>query len=439
MSTLAATDAAEGRGGAGEEGGGARRPLTSDEKRFVALLGLPTAALALALTVVTTYLPVVAQAALGSTVFIGLIVGLEGLMALWVPLVAGTWSDRLRTRWGGRLPFVAAGAPVMVAALVVLAFVRAPGVIAAVMALFFIAYFVAYEPYRALYPDAMPDAIEGRAQSVQALFRGLGTALAMLGGGLLLSLADPVPFVVTAVIVGGTLAGFCVALLRRGAPDRHDDDSPAEHQTAREAARHLVGLVREHPALREFLTANALWETSLGALKTFVILYITRGLGFGLPAAAAGVGIVAVFVLVAAAASGRLGDRRGRLRVLGVALPVYGIGLLVPFLVTSPWVIAAVAPVIGLGGGVVMALPYAILTPLMPEEEHGALTGFYTFSRGIGIALGPLLAGVAVSVLSGVFSSTEGYQAVWGVCAAAILLSLAFVGRLRRRIEAREG
>jgi MFS-type transporter involved in bile tolerance (Atg22 family) len=32
--------------------------------------------------------------------------------------------------------------------------------------------------------------------------------------------------------------------------------------------------------------------------------------------------------------------------------------------------------------------------PLMPKHEHGALSGFYSISRGVGIVLGPILAGV---------------------------------------------
>ena len=68
---------------------------------MLALLGLPTAALALAITVVTTYLPVVAHEYLGSTTVIGVLIGLEGVMALWVPLVVGAWSDDLRTPLGG--------------------------------------------------------------------------------------------------------------------------------------------------------------------------------------------------------------------------------------------------------------------------------------------------------------------------------------------------
>src|SRR5918911_1462936 len=94
-------------------------------RHIVALLGIPTLALALAVTMVTTYLPVVARSFIGSSVVIGVIVGIEGLLALWLPLVVGTWSDRLRTRLGGRLPFLLAAAPVAMAALAALGFVRA--------------------------------------------------------------------------------------------------------------------------------------------------------------------------------------------------------------------------------------------------------------------------------------------------------------------------
>jgi hypothetical protein len=49
---------------AGEEAeGGGERPLRRVEWRTLAVLGVPTFALALAITTVTTYLPVVAEAA----------------------------------------------------------------------------------------------------------------------------------------------------------------------------------------------------------------------------------------------------------------------------------------------------------------------------------------------------------------------------------------
>src|SRR5919108_605250 len=97
-----------------DRSGPAERPLKGKERRAVALLGVPTLVLALVVTLVTTYLPVVAQQFAGSTIVIGLIVGVEGLVALWLPLLVGSWSDRLRTRVDGRLPFLIAATPLLV-------------------------------------------------------------------------------------------------------------------------------------------------------------------------------------------------------------------------------------------------------------------------------------------------------------------------------------
>jgi MFS family permease len=91
--------------------------------------------------------------------------------------------------------------------------------------------------------------------------------------------------------------------------------------------------------------------------------------------------------------------------------------------------------VIAFGGGVVMTLPYALLIPLMDEGDHGLTTGLYSLSRGVGTALGPLLAGVAIQSLSGVFDGTDGYQAMWGVCAVAILSAIPLLGRLKERAQ----
>src|SRR4051812_32725917 len=101
------------------------RSLRSEEKRRLVLLGLPTFGLALSITVVSTYLPTVLQGFTTSTTTVGMLIGAEGLLALMVPIVVGTWSDRLRTRLGGRLPFIIAGVPVAAAGLVAMAVARA--------------------------------------------------------------------------------------------------------------------------------------------------------------------------------------------------------------------------------------------------------------------------------------------------------------------------
>jgi MFS family permease len=406
------------------------RALKASEKRTLALLGLPTAALALAITVITTYVPVATSEFLDSSVVIGGLIAIEGVLALWLPLVVGSWSDRLRTPIGGRLPFLLAATPFAALSLALTGLAGTLALMVIVVTVFFVAYFIAYEPYRALYPDLIDDAIAARAQSTQAIWRGAGTGVALIGGGLLIAWGTAAPFIASAIVFGVAMGGFLWVALPRARARGQSRRSEAE--TVIEEAFSLGSVVRAHPELRAYLVANALWEASLGALKTFVFLYITDGLGRSQAASAAIVGGVALLVLPAAILSGRLADRYGRARAMAWVLPVYGLGLLVPAFTDSVAILLPITIIFGFGGGLVMTLPYALLQPLMPPRRHGTLTGFYSLSRGIGTALGPLLAGIAIEVLEGPFSSTEGYAAMWLVCGGTILLSVPPLMRLRR-------
>ena len=389
------------------------RTLQRRELRVLAILGVPTFALALAITTVSTYLPVLAERFSDSSIVIGLLIGGEGLMALWLPLAVGTWSDRLETPIGSRLPFILAATFPLVLALAVLGFVRSIWLAAIVMAVFFAAYFVAYEPYRALYPDLMDDEIAGRAQSSQAIFRGLGTFLALLGGGLLFSISAPLPFVAAAIIVGASLTSFTLVGIRRR---RRAEPRREEH--VGDVAKRVVDIVRGDRPLQAFLVANALWELALAALKTFVVLWATKTLGFSLAGSSGAIAAGAAIVLVGALVSGPLGDKHGRVRVMRYSLVLYGVGLLVPFLTTATLPLLLCVPLVAFGGGVTMSLPYALLMPMMPQGQHGAVTGLYSVSRGLGTSLGPLLGGIALQ------AAGEDYKWVWLVCALAILLSI---------------
>jgi MFS family permease len=406
------------------------RPLKGREKRLLALLGLPTFGLALSIGTVTTYVPLLARQFTGSTAVIGLVIAAEGLVALFVPIAAGAWSDQLRTRFGGRLPFLAAGAPVVGLTVASLGFMNSLAPLALLVFVFFIAYYAAYEPYRALYPDLLTADVAGRGQSTQAIFRGVATGTALVGGGLLFAVSPKLPFVLFALLAFLTLAGFVWRVHGAKVVRRQEEH---EARSARETVRRIVDLVRARPELRAFLVANALWELSLAALKTFIMLFLTAGMGLGMSSAAGLIAIVLVLILISAPISGKLGDRFGKTRVVGIALWLYGIGLLVPFFTQSAYVVLPIMPFVAFGGGMILTLPYAILMPLMPDEEHGLITGFYSFSRGIGILLGPALAGLAIMALRSTLSGTDGYAAMWLVCAVAILASVPFVRPLQAK------
>lgn len=261
--------------------------------------------------------------------------------------------------------------------------------------------------------------MHGRAQSSQAIFRGLGLGLALVAGGVLLALWQPLPFVlaalallaVTAVLVArvkepGGGQGCCLPHGLRGTV-----------QTVRD-------LLQEHRDIRSLLMANALWEFTLAALKSFIVLFLVVGLGQSLGVASLLIGVVAAASVLAAIMAGKLGDRYGIDRVMRIALWIYGLGLLVPFLSQSALLVAPVIPLIALGGAIVMTLPYGLLMGMMPADSHGAATGLYGFSRGLGVVLGPLLTGLAIDFMRPWLDGTQGYAAMFLVASAATLLSI---------------
>ena len=93
----------------------------------------------------TTYLPLIIHRLSGPAVT-GAMIGAKGALAL--PVLVGRWSDSLRTRLGGRLPFVLAGAALAVTGLLLMpALAGTLAGIAAALGLFFVGYFVYYSPY----------------------------------------------------------------------------------------------------------------------------------------------------------------------------------------------------------------------------------------------------------------------------------------------------
>ena len=401
-----------------------------------ALLAVPTLGFALASTTVGTYLPVLVAATAGSAAAIAALIAVEGVLALFLPVVVGARSDRLRTAIGGRLPFVLAGVPVVALTLVLLGFQDAPGPALAIVIVLFAAYYVAYEPYRTLYPDLVPLRDAGRSQSAQAVARGIGTALALVGGGLLLAIDETVPFVAAAGVLLATTGAFVWVLLRQ---DRELQQEPADPLGALDAFREARRLLAELPELRAFFLANALWEAALGAIRTFVVLWVTVGLGLSLLASAGVIGAAGLCVLAGAAVAGRLAERFGTRRVVRATAVTYGAPMVVPFLSDDPALLAPMIPVIAASAGVMMALPYAMLIPMMPRAGHGLLTGVYSMSRGVGIVLGPLLAGAAIEAQDalGTPLGTVGYSSLWLVAGLLLVASVPLLGDMCRPGAAR--
>lgn len=308
--------------------------------------------------------------------------------------------------------------------LALMAFMPSLWTTALLVCAFFFAYYVYEPPYRGLYPDLLPERIYGRAQSVQHLLRGLALGTALIGGGALFHVWEAWPFLVAAVVVMVALAAPVVLV-------REDGGHGRVFEGVGVYVRHSWRVFRREPEVRRFLIANTAWEGAFAGARTFVVLYLTVGLGQPLGTTTAVLAAVAAGYIVAAAGSGFLGDRLGLSRVIFVASFVYGIGLLLGGLGSEwhAWYLPIIF-VVAIGGGTVLTLAWGLLFKLMPAEDRGAIAGLATTTKGVGLLTGPLLAGAAVDLLSPFLEGTKGYQALWPILGIPVLLAIPLVARL---------
>lgn len=249
---------------------------------------MPAFGIALSYTLVTTYLPVTIHQLSGPTVA-GVLIGGEGVFALFLPIVIGSWSDSLRTRLGGRMPFVLAGTTLATVSLVFMpVFSGSLTGVAIALAGFSTGYFVYYSPYYVLFPNLISNEERGRSQGFQGAFRSAGMLLALAGGGFLLSLWLPLPFLVGAVAIASITTALFFMMRDRLKPEKSDRESGNSAFTANWKLR------RQDRDIRNWTIANSMWEATIAP----------------------------------ASLSGKLADRYSHRPVMPVALWGFGLGLL---------------------------------------------------------------------------------------------------------------
>jgi MFS family permease len=399
----------------------------SGNRRLVWVLGLGAFGLAFSITTTSAYLPYLLHRFTESGSLIGLVLGAEGIFALCLSPVIGPWSDTFETPMGRRRPFMLVALAPMGFCLLLMPFLPTLWVTTLVVLAFFFAYYVYEPPYRGLYPDLLPESVYGRAQSVQHLLRGIALGGALVGGGILLKVWTAAPFVLAAFVTTAA-CGAAVLFVR---------EEQSGHERVFEGVRAYLRrgwrIVHEAPDVRRFLIANAAWEGTFAAARTFVFLYITDGLGESKTVAWSVLGVVAGGYVVAALIAGPLGDRFGLARVIFMASFLYGGGLVAAGLARQwhDWYYAAIFPVT-IAGGMVMTLAWGLLFKLMPSRDRGAISGLATTTKGIGILIGAPLAGLAIDLSRPYLHSTDGYGVLWPLCGIPILAVIPLVARLSR-------
>lgn len=324
-------------------------------------------------------------------------------------------SDRLRSPWGRRRPFLAAGA--ILGGLGLAALPDAPGLPAAVGCMLVVAlgYVCVDGPYRASMSEAWPGA-ETLVSTAQAALKGLGTLLAF---GLVAWLGEKAFLAAGAVWALGVGSTF-FATPRGASPERLPPAAPA-HLALGAHKRFTAGL---------FLA----W-LGLQGVTAFVVSFIVHdlagvaelGSAAGQAAVRQAMGLLVAFTLTAmalAVPAGRLAQRYGASRILAAGLLVLSAGYGLALASNAPWHAFAFALLGGVGFAALQVLPYPVLLESVEPGREGRLASLYTVT----IDVAQLASMVACGWL---IAQAHSYRVVFVLALAATLGAAGLFGARR--------
>ncbi len=340
---------------------------------------------------------------------------LGGATAAAANLVFGALSDRTRSRFGRRRPWILIGIATAAASLTLLAFTRTPGQLILGVILFQVAVNAFYAPLTALVPDMVPDAQKG---------------LISAWAGAALPMANLFTVLVVSRLAGSTGAQFAVVALAAGALILPFAVRLREPPSGRRTSFRLSLTALRESRFRALFISRLLVETAV-AINTLYLLFWAQGLRTGsTPAGWSALDAFGVLLLVstlAATASGfaagTLSDRwRGR-RAFVVA-GCGGMALAFALMVGWPaWTGLLTAQLLfGASHGVHAVTVAAMTAESLPDRTHaGRDLGVMNMAVAAPQSLAPAGAAVLLALglpLSAVFVSA-GLAAIVGALVLA--------------------
>lgn len=367
-----------------------------------------------------------------SAALIGLIMGLDNIIGIFIQPLMGFLSDRTRTRWGRRTPFLVIGVPIAAILFALIPFAPSFPILIAVIVLFALTA-NSFKPIsESLLADQQLPEHRSKANAAGRAASSLTIIVASL-----LSLFVVDESVELAYAIPAVLMVLCAAIVVLGLRESRTasyravvvEDSVADAPKLRFGAM-IADIVTDRDRSRLFMILAVIvaWG-SWSAIRAMLTLYgmnqlgLSRGEagGFTLPA---GVAFLVVIIPVAI-----LSDRISRRLVMRVGLGVFVLGALVAFVFSSSQLATLVGVLVAAAGFAGFGVNAAVmLWNLAPSQRMlGTYTGIFAVAQAIGSSFGP-------ATLGGLVDLTD-----WGMLmlfiAGFALVGLALTFGVRREVS----
>jgi MFS family permease len=378
----------------------------------------------------------------GSAAVVGLLMGMDNLLGIFIQPWMGNRSDNTRTRWGRRMPYIAVVMPVSALLFLLIPFAWSFASLVVVMFLFALVG----NSFKPVVESLMPDFVEperrSRGNAAVKIASGLTTITTAVISVLLVddhpTLAFAVPsgiaFLVVAVLVwrvrDNRSRAYRSALAEDAADvERAAEDPDAPAPTGIRMRQVVAGIFHDVDRGQLLLLVSVLlFGGAYAASRSLMTPYAMESVGLSRGEAGGLTLPAGVAFLVVAYPAALLAERIGRLRTMAIGMAIFASAMVLGTVVQTATATMVALGLAGVGAAGFIINAAVVLWNLAPSMRViGTYTGLYTVTWQLGGLVGPTVVGGMVDVTGWRFMLLD----------AGLLAALAVVAVLRIQVLAR--
>ncbi len=361
------------------------------------LIGFGFFASSVAWSMYNAYIPILLEKYVASTFLIGMVMIIDNVFGVIFQPLFGALSDKTKTRFGRRMPYIMAGLPICALAFALIPFTWSLATLMGVAILFNFVMSTWRAPVVALMPDITQPQLRSQANGIINFMGGFGSFISFFLGGILFKIGGmPLPFVASGLVMLLALAVMVFFVneekyrVQAGVEGVVPNEEEAMDTTKEKKTASLIFL----------LFAILFWFCGYNAVETFFSLYVTNTLkdasGEFLLAGDASLllSMFSLSFLFFSIPAGFIGAKIGRRKTIMIGL--MGVALLFLGMLLANNNITLLRILLLLGGCFwacvnINSLPMVV--ELAPWKNIGKYTGYYYFFSFSAAIISPVLFG----------------------------------------------